>query len=203
MRHKALESYPGVYVSLLIVTVFLGSAQGGAVGTRLIFPDLTQAPSVAVGYAVLNPLAQATEVTFTAYGVGGALLDGPGVTNPVTLDVGPRSQLARFPADLFGFALDSEVTGWMEVTSDSEEIKGFFITLEDGLDGVASQPVQKLLAPGQKAHPVVSGETGFRPGFEKSERLFQLPVVAKSLQRLPVGRHLGRSRHETEEEHGG
>ena len=69
--------------------------------------------------------------------------------------------------------------------------------------GVASQPVQKLLAPGQKAHPVVSGETGFRPGFEKSERLFQLPVVAKSLQRLPVGRHLGRSRHETEEEHGG
>ena len=65
MRHKALESYPGVYVSLLIVTVFLGSAQGGAVGTRLIFPDLTQAPSVDVGYAVLNPLAQATEVTFT------------------------------------------------------------------------------------------------------------------------------------------
>ena len=136
MRHKALESYPGVYVSLLIVTVFLGSAQGGAVGTRLIFPDLTQAPSVDVGYAVLNPLAQATEVTFTAYGVGGALLDGPGVTNPVTLDVGPRSQLARFPADLFGFGLDSEVTGWMEVTSDSEEIKGFFITLEDGLDRI-------------------------------------------------------------------
>ena len=136
MRHKALASYPGVYVSLLIVTVFLGSAQGGAVGTRLIFPDLTQAPSVAVGYAVLNPLAQATRVTFTAYGVGGALLDGPGVTNPVTLDVGPRSQLARFPADLFGFALDSEVTGWMEVTSDSEEIKGFFITLEDGLDRI-------------------------------------------------------------------
>ena len=146
MRHKALASYPGVYVSLLIVTVFLGSAQGGAVGTRLIFPDLTQAPSVAVGYAVLNPLAQATEVTFTAYGVGGALLDGPGVTNPVTLDVGPRSQLARFPADLFGFALDSEVTGWMEVTSDSEEIKGFFITV----------------APGRSLQSPPSG-AGFRP----------------------------------------
>ncbi len=133
MQHKALA---GVLVFLLIATVFLGSAQGGAAGTRLIFPDLIQAPSVDVGYAVLNPLSEATEVTFTAYGLGGALLDGPGVTNPVTLDVGPRSQLARFPADIFGFALDSEVSGWMEVTSDSEEIKGFFITLEDGLDRI-------------------------------------------------------------------
>ena len=102
----------GVYVSLLIVTVFFGSAQGGAVGTRLIFPDLTQAPSVDVGYAVLNPLAQATEVTFTAYGVGGALLDGPRRDQPVTLDVDPASQLPgsrptlRLWPGLGGYGLD-------------------------------------------------------------------------------------------------
>ena len=136
MRHKALAAHPGILVSCLIATSFLGSARAGAAGTRLIFPDLIQAEGVDVGYAVLNPLGETAEVTFSAYGVGGALLDGPGVTNPVTLDVGPRSQLARFPADLFGFALDSQVTGWMEVTSDSEEIKGFFITLEDGLDRI-------------------------------------------------------------------
>ncbi len=50
MRHKVLATHPGVFLSFLIVAAFLGSAQGGAVGTRLIFPDLIQAPSVDVGY---------------------------------------------------------------------------------------------------------------------------------------------------------
>ncbi len=137
MRLEALSHHLRLALfSTLIACCSSLSATAGVAATRLIFPDLIQAESVDVGYAVLNPLGEATEVTFTAYGVGGDLLGGAGVTNPVTLELGPRSQLARFPRDLFGFDLDSEVSGWMEVTSDSEEIKGFFITLEDGLDRI-------------------------------------------------------------------
>ncbi len=128
MRLEALSHHLRLALfSTLIACCSSLSATAGVAATRLIFPDLIQAESVDVGYAVLNPLGEATEVTFTAYGVGGDLLGGAGVTNPVTLELGPRSQLARFPRDLFGFDLDSEVSGWMEVTSDSEEIKGNYI----------------------------------------------------------------------------
>ena len=116
-------------LSILFVTLFSISLLSAE--SRLIFPDLRQGGGVEVAFAILNSRGEDTQITATAFNPDGSLLAGPGITNPAVLDLAGKAQLARFGREIFGFADGEVVDGWMEVTSEADGIKGFFLTLEE------------------------------------------------------------------------
>lgn len=117
---------------VLFLFSWLLALSGTALGeSRLIFPDLTQNAAAEMGFAVFNPMGSPTKATFTAFSETGALIKGEGITNPVTLDLPANAQIARFGRD--NLPVNLQLRAWMEVKSDSDELKGFFLTLENGL----------------------------------------------------------------------
>ena len=98
MRHQLL--------SVACLSLLLGAVEGSS---TLIFPRLSFAPEDLIGIAIVNPGEETATVTFTAYGVGGQVLQPEGssparagekrpqgaFTNPASFDIPPGQQFAE------------------------------------------------------------------------------------------------------------
>ncbi len=97
-----------------------------------------------IGIAVVNPGEETASVTFTAYGVDGLVLtagsataetEGDGqpqgaFTNPVDIDIAAGEQFAEVTLGIFGPGTDPAAIGWIEATSEADDLTGFFQVLD-------------------------------------------------------------------------
>ncbi|MBI3940889.1 MAG: IPT/TIG domain-containing protein [Acidobacteria bacterium] len=133
-----------------LIAFFVIEAAGGRVclgASELIFPRIHFDKSRYTGFAIANPGAGDAQVTLTAYGLDGRLLQGNGVINPVTLTVGAGKQFSDIDANIFkGYESNPDFRGWVLAQSPGSGLTGFFL-MGDGagkvLDG-ASLPDKAL-----------------------------------------------------------
>ncbi len=94
------------------------------------------------GIAIANLGGNDTTLTFTAYDETGALLSGPGVTNPVQHIVSPGAQIAVLDSQLFGDeVVDQNMLGWINVDSTSDAVSGFTVVFNLSLTMMDGAPV--------------------------------------------------------------
>ena len=148
---------PVVGSSLLLAGTVLGSS-------TLIFPRLSFAPQDLTGIAIVNPGEETASVTFAAYGISGQILSAEGsaqtadtegerqpqgaFTNPVSFDILAGQQFARVTSSIFGSGIDPDTIGWIEATSEADDLTGFFQFLDTSisfLDGADLPPVASRL----------------------------------------------------------
>ena len=134
----------GMIRSTLLFSLILFSLPVVEAESRLYFPRISG--SGINGLTIFNPgpaapATAADEVTLRLYDSDGALVSGAGITNPAVLQVAPGQNTAVLATEVFG-ALDPELAGWVEGTSEREGLTGFFLFLspdQSRLDG-ADQP---------------------------------------------------------------
>ena len=147
-----------------VVGVFLLLAGTVQASSTLIFPRLSFAPQDLTGIAIVNPGEETASVTFTAYGVSGQILSAEGsaqtadtegeqqpqgaFTNPAFVDILAGQQFARVTSSIFGSGIDPDTIGWIEATSEADDLTGFFQFLDTSisfLDGADLPPVASRL----------------------------------------------------------
>ena len=140
--------------------LWAGTAQASS---TLIFPRLSFAPQDLTGIAIVNPGDETASVTLTAYGVDGQQLAGEsssqtadseggpgpqGFTNPVSFDILAGRQFSQVTSGIFGPGSDPEAIGWIEATSEADDLTGFFQFLDTSisfLDGADLPPLAPKL----------------------------------------------------------
>ena len=147
-----------------LVGVFLLLAGTVHASSTLIFPRLSFAPQDLTGIAIVNPGEETASVTFTAYGVSGQILSAEGsaqtadtegeqqpqgaFTNPAFVDILAGQQFAQVTSSIFGSGIDPDTIGWIEATSEADDLTGFFQFLDTSisfLDGADLPPVASRL----------------------------------------------------------
>ena len=117
----------------------------------LYLPTLQGANAAAVGLALVNPTRSDTTMTLTARDYSGSIVQGPGIMNPVTLNIPAVSQKALMTTDVFGPGISGR-TGWVELSSSNAAVTGFFLILDsqlslvDGAD-LVDEPSDRLIFP--------------------------------------------------------
>jgi hypothetical protein len=129
--------------------------------TSLYFPRLVTSDgsggatddSEYTGFAIANLDTATATLTFTAYDASGALITGPGVTNPATRTLAGGQQLPVVDVQIFGAGLATlKPVGWVRVDSTVLRIVGFFLvfngslTTLDGAD-VGSETLAGIVFP--------------------------------------------------------
>jgi hypothetical protein len=97
--------------------------------STLNFPKLAFESDAFVGIAIVNPTGQEATVTLTAYDSAGKQLAGTGFTNPAQVTIRPGQQIAKLTAELFGGGLAASTVGWVQATSATDNLTGFFLLL--------------------------------------------------------------------------
>ena len=113
---------------LIAFLAILGLASFTTGQSRLIFPRVSFEAGTLTGIAVLNPNGTPALVTFTAYDESGQIIEAPGFENRKEITIEAGLQLAEGIAALFG-AGPSDTVGWIEATSLSSDLTGFFLYL--------------------------------------------------------------------------
>ena len=145
----------------LLFFLLAGTAQASS---TLIFPRLSFAPQDLTGIAIGDPGSETASVTFTAYGVTGQILSAGGssqkadsdaglhpqgaFTNPVSVDILAGQNVAEVTIGIFGSGIDPEAIGWVEATSEADDLTGVFQFLDTSisfLDGADLPPVASNL----------------------------------------------------------
>ena len=148
-------------VCLAWLLVLFGAVEGSS---TLIFPRLSFGPEDLTGIAIVNPGEETAIVTFTAYGVDGQQLQGEdssrtadsekghqpqgAFTNPGSFEIPPGQQFSRVTGSIFGSGIDPDAIGWIEATSEADDLTGFFQFLDTSisfLDGADLPPVASKL----------------------------------------------------------
>ncbi len=129
-------------------TVYAGTVSRGAfVGVQpeepsIIYPRLAFKPGTAgrpdtterTGIAVANLGSTKASLTFTAFDMSGAVISGPDIKNPNTLELKAGEQLPVVDFELFGSGLSTQArTGWIRLKGLVGKILGFFLMFNDNL----------------------------------------------------------------------
>ncbi len=127
---------------------------------KLAFPFLSQSSNVTyTGIAMTNPHPYRVNVSLSAFDAGGKLISGPGVTNPVNLQLPRSGQLAKLATDIFGANFNASTAGTIVATGATAILPGFYLeggTLSGkGLDGATAE----LTPTGSWVWPVVSHQS--------------------------------------------
>ncbi len=116
--------------------------------SELNFPRLANEPGTITGVAFVNPNGEDAPLRLTAYGAGGAMLQGPGINNPVDLMVPANQQIGMLTSQIFGTGLSANTVGWFRATSPLGGITGFFLFLNDSgtlFDGADLPPLDRKI----------------------------------------------------------
>ncbi len=97
-----------------------------AASSQLDFPRLSLEEDTFNGIALFNPTAAEARVTFTAYGLSGEVL---GVTQLV---IPAGGQVAQLASELFPLLRQGD-DGWIQASSSTRGLTGFFLFLDRGL----------------------------------------------------------------------
>jgi subtilisin family serine protease len=99
------------------------------------FPRVVAIAGTFTGFAVANPTLATVQVIYRLFDNNGALLSGPGISNPLALTLRPRQQLALLSTEIFGFGTGGR-PGWAVLEAASPDVKAFFLYGGSGtLDG--------------------------------------------------------------------
>ncbi len=135
-------SFDNVCVGPVQQSVPVPSAGSSA---RFIFPYYQALDGSFTGFAVSNFSDRPAQLSFRAYGADGSLLPFPNNPKSLTLTAGKQSALLGH--EIFGVAGSTVQQGWVELTSDSEDLGSFFQVGEsERLDGSVSltEPSRQL-----------------------------------------------------------
>ncbi len=131
----------GAKACILIGLLFLLRISTAQSATDLIFPRVIIQKDHWTGIAIANTGTAEAEVTLTAHNLDGTLFAGTGVANPVVSRIAPGSQYVRLawqvltaPNSLTSSPIPTRL--WLEVTSPSDGLTGFFLEGHDGKDGI-------------------------------------------------------------------
>ena len=116
------------FLSRWWLVLFISSAS--LAESRLNFPRLSNEAGTITGVAIVNPREEAAAITVTAYLEDGELLAGEGIQNPVEMVIEGGRQLALLTGDFFGNSLPESTIGWFSVTSETNDLTGFFMFLD-------------------------------------------------------------------------
>src|SRR5207237_8149414 len=113
-----------------------------------------------LGIALVNPTLLDSAVTLTVRGYDGSPLQGTGIVNPVSLQLPASSQKALLASEIFGQAITGK-SGWIELTSSSPAIGGFFLLFDPQLSfidgtGLISSTSSWLLFPNASPSSIIS-----------------------------------------------
>ncbi len=133
-RASGTRGWPLLLLSSVLV---LGSGLCGPwawAETQMVFPRILFQKGRFCGIAIANPTGTDAEITFTAYNA-----DGTRFLEPATLKVPAGSQVSKLAWQILG-PPDSIVQGnsptrvWLEATSASSDLTGFFLEGTDALE---------------------------------------------------------------------
>ena len=110
---------------LLIPLLFCPAAQAAS---TLNFPRLSFEAATLTGLAIVNPNGESADITLTAYNADGSLLAG---VNAVERTIAANSQLPVLVSDLFTGSQDPATVGWIQATSTTDNLTGFFLFFND------------------------------------------------------------------------
>ena len=151
-RSRTVQRRLWVLVLCLSIAAWSGGLAAQTLpASQFLFPHYVFYPEESTGIAVFNPDRSAAWVTFTLRWPDGSLVTE--VSNPVTLTVPARGQIALAPADLFGD--DVTLDGSLEITSATPGLVAYYQAFDPAstvLDG-ADQPEASL----SLVFPVVAG----------------------------------------------
>jgi hypothetical protein len=148
------------------------------------------------GIALVNLSAKEAMMTFTAYDRSGELINGPDVTNPIAVALGPRSQLPVVDYQIFGTGLPAQsANGWFRLGSSENRLVGFFLVFDDSLSVLDGVDVSAATV--QSAVISEIEDLGFtrihvvNPDTKPTQIDFELVNSGGSLKTVPVMRTVG------------
>ncbi len=108
-------------------------------GTRLIFPRIVFQQGIFSGIAIANATAGSATISLKAYTADGQPFAGTGVTNPRNETLSPGQQYVKLAKQIFNppSAIGEANTPtrlWVEVTSQTDGLTGFFLDGDDALN---------------------------------------------------------------------
>lgn len=132
--------------------------------------DVRPGDEIAVGIALTNFGETEAEITLAALTSDGILVSGEDIDNPGSLLLSTLQQYARLDTEIFGFGLErSAPKGWIELTSSSSEVGGFFTIFDSKLSfmdatSLGNAPLTNLILPEIEANghtkiDIVNGNT--------------------------------------------
>jgi hypothetical protein len=124
-----------------------------APASQFIFPHFVFFASESTGIAIFNPSFSAATVTLTLRGPDGKLVSN--VTNPITLTVPARGQVAKTAGELFGTKV--EIDASLEISSSTPGLASYYQTFDPALtflDGSDAPDASTSLV-----FPVIPGPT--------------------------------------------
>jgi hypothetical protein len=84
-----------------------------------------------IGMALTNQGTAPAYLAFTALDSSGNLLTGPGIINPKTEVLNPKSQIGMLDSAVFGDAfVASNSQGWIKLETTSPDVRGFFLAFD-------------------------------------------------------------------------
>ena len=101
--------------------------------TELAFPFRNEADGTYTGIALTNSRSYRVRAVLTAVDAEGNLIEGTGITNPVSIILPGNGQVARLASELFGERFNASSGGTIRVSAQSDQMEGFYLTGE--LDG--------------------------------------------------------------------
>ena len=122
-----LRIYSLLVLSLAAILSGSGSVQAAS---TLNFPRLSFEAATLTGLAIVNPNDQSADITLTAYTAAGSLLAG---VNQEERTIEANSQFADLVSSLFPGSQDPATVGWIQVTSTTDNLTGFFLVFNDSL----------------------------------------------------------------------
>ena len=99
---------------------------------KLYAPTLAAMPDGDLGITLVNPTVSDARVVLTARSYNGIPIQKAGVTNPVTLTLPSLTQNAMMATEIFGQGISGQ-TGWIELSSSVNAVKGFFLVFDSSL----------------------------------------------------------------------
>ncbi len=126
MLPPALSGLFRVLPFVILLTPVLG-------GSILNFPRLAFDEGTFTGLAFVNPTSAPATITLTAYGPDGRPVSAPGFRNPSSLSIPAGQQVARVLLELFLTPLPPDFYGWIQATSETDHITGFFLYLDSSI----------------------------------------------------------------------
>lgn len=129
----------------ILFLVIITAMQAQGTRNTLYFPRLFSADESAsiiggrenTAFAVINFDNDTAFLTLTAYDTSGQLIRGEGITNPSYQMVSSGKQLPIYDTQIFGNGLTTrKIPGWVKVESSARKTVGFFLVLNDPLNGL-------------------------------------------------------------------
>ena len=140
-------------ISTVICAIAILAGSGIVFGqtTRQYVPALQATNSADLRITLLNPTALNVRVTLTARTYSGDVIQGAGIVNPVARVLPASSTTAFSRAEIFGDGISSQA-GWVEVSTSSPEVRGFFEVYDSArtfLDSAAlsATPSSRIIFP--------------------------------------------------------